>query len=447
VDYVLCAILGLLGGGVGVGFKTVLYRIEDACEAVWRGRPEWLRPAVGGLVLGALLLAIPQMYGVGYPVMQQVIDGTYVLWFVVLLMGAKMVATSLTIGIGGSGGVFAPSLFMGACLGTAYGVMMQHLFGAAAGPVPAYSMVAMGAVFAGAARAPLTSTASVLEMTGDFGLVLPVMLGTALASALSARLSRGTIYTTKLLRRGTDIERTTPANVMQVVTVADTMLPLPRALARVETLHPVRARLAGLADRDGPRGRHGSAEPDTARRDQEPHYLFENETLEQALRQLVLYGEHGLPVVAEDGTTIVGWITNSDVLHAFARQLGQSVEDTEIGVRAAQYVEPVRDPRPGDGPGSSLRRSGYRLTSLDVPAGAQPAVRIGQLPWSAESLVVMLRRGDETVTPDADTELRRGDRLVVLAPVADAEGLASVREALAEGVIAPPWQVRRGERT
>jgi CIC family chloride channel protein len=206
-DYLLCALLGVLGGAVGIGFKTVLYRTEDVCDAIWRRRPEWLRPAAGGAVVGLLFLAMPQLYGVGYPVMQEAVAGGYVLWFVLLLVVAKMVATSLTIGIGGSGGVFAPSLFIGACLGVAYGSVTQHVLGPAAGPVAAYAMVAMGAVFAGAARAPLTSTASVLELTGNFGLVLPVMLSAALASAVSDHLSRGSIYTTKLLRRGIDIER------------------------------------------------------------------------------------------------------------------------------------------------------------------------------------------------------------------------------------------------
>ena len=129
-------VLGLAAAFIGVGFKSVLYAIEDVCDRVWKGRPEWCRPAVGGIVLGAVLLALPQMYGVGYPVMDKAVAGNYVLWFLVLLMLAKMVAASLTIGIGGSGGVFAPSLFTGAMAGTAFGVIAQHLFGASASGRP-----------------------------------------------------------------------------------------------------------------------------------------------------------------------------------------------------------------------------------------------------------------------------------------------------------------------
>ena len=115
-EYLLFALLGLIAGAVGVGFTKVLYFIEDLCDAVWRG-PEWLRPAVGGILLGVLLLVLPEMYGVGYPVLGNAIDGKYAIGFLIVLLVGKTLATSLTIGIGGSGGVFAPSLFIGAMLG------------------------------------------------------------------------------------------------------------------------------------------------------------------------------------------------------------------------------------------------------------------------------------------------------------------------------------------
>jgi CIC family chloride channel protein len=106
-DYLLVAMLAVVAALAGLAFKTVLYKAEDVCDRVWGHRPEWARPAVGGVLLGVLLLAVPQLYGVGYPVMYQAVGGHYVLWFLLLLTAGKMVATSLTIGIGGSGGVFA----------------------------------------------------------------------------------------------------------------------------------------------------------------------------------------------------------------------------------------------------------------------------------------------------------------------------------------------------
>ena len=224
-NYLLVAALAVIAALIGLGFKTVLYRTEDLCDRIWKDRPEWARPAVGGVALGLLLLALPQMYGVGYPVMYKAVAGGYVLWFLIVLAAGKMVATSLSIGIGGSGGVFAPSLFIGATSGMAFGEFADHLVGPSAGQPALYAAVAMGAVFAAASRAPLTSLASVVEMTGDFALTLPVMLAVAIATATSRALSYGTIYTTKLLRRGTDIDRPPPWQALDGLTVSDAMRP------------------------------------------------------------------------------------------------------------------------------------------------------------------------------------------------------------------------------
>jgi chloride channel protein, CIC family len=209
-SYLLVAALAVIAGLIGLGFAKAVYKMEDIWDVIWKDRPEWARPAVGGVALGLLLLALPQMYGVGYPVMYKAVAGDYVLWFLVVLAAGKILATSLTLGIGGSGGVFAPSLFIGATSGMAFGVIVDHAFGPAAGQPALYAVVAMGAVFTAAARAPLTSLASVVEMTGDFSLTLPVILAVAIATAVSRGLSYGTIYTTKLLRRGIDIDRPSP---------------------------------------------------------------------------------------------------------------------------------------------------------------------------------------------------------------------------------------------
>ncbi|HZC41674.1 MAG TPA: chloride channel protein, partial [Streptosporangiaceae bacterium] len=222
-NYLLVALLAVIAALIGLAFKAVLYKTEDLCDRAWGRRPDWARPAVGGVLLGLLLLAVPQLYGVGYPVMYKALAGSYVLWFLIVLAAGKMIATSLTIGIGGSGGVFAPSLFVGATSGMAFGEIAGHLLGPGAGQPALYAAVAMGAVFAAAARAPLTSLASVVEMTGDFALTLPVMLAVAVATAVSRALSYGTIYTTKLLRRGTDIDRPAPWRALQELQVADAM--------------------------------------------------------------------------------------------------------------------------------------------------------------------------------------------------------------------------------
>jgi CIC family chloride channel protein len=198
-EYLLYAVVGLVGGLVGVAFTKVLYGAEDLADRVWRG-PEWLRPAVGGVLLGLLLVVLPQMYGVGYPVLRQGVAGGYALGFLVVLLVGKLVATSLTLAIGGSGGIFAPSLFLGAMTGTALGDGFSLV--GAAGPAGAYGLVGMAAVLAGATRAPITAIVIVAEITGEWDLVVPLMIAVVLATLLSRGLSTETIYTLKLTRRG-----------------------------------------------------------------------------------------------------------------------------------------------------------------------------------------------------------------------------------------------------
>ena len=265
-SYLLIAALAVVAALLGLAFAKILYATEDLCDKVWGNRPEWARPAAGGIALGLLLLALPQMYGVGYPVLYQAVGGSYALWFLIVLAAGKIIACSLTIGIGGSGGVFAPSLFIGATSGMAFGEIAGHLLGPAAGQPALYAVVAMGAVFASAARAPLTAVASVVEMTGDYTLTLPVMLAVAIATATSRALSYGTIYTTKLLRRGTDIDHPPSADPFEDLTAADAMHPFAAPL----TL-PGRATRPARRPRPGPgvaaRPRHPPASPPDAVRE------------------------------------------------------------------------------------------------------------------------------------------------------------------------------------
>ncbi|CAN5656758.1 chloride channel protein [soil metagenome] len=224
-EYLLFALLGVLAGFAGVGFTRVLYAIEDLCDWAWRG-PEWLRPAVGGVLLGGLLLVLPQMYGVGYPVLGTSVAGGYGIAFLLLLMVGKAVATSLTIGIGGSGGVFAPSLFIGAMLGAAFGQGLGLLAPDLVGPSGAYALIGMGAVFAGAARAPITAVIIMFELTGEYTIILPLMVAIVLATGVSHLLTGDTIYTLKLRRRGVDLSTTPAQHRLQTTTVAEVMTPV-----------------------------------------------------------------------------------------------------------------------------------------------------------------------------------------------------------------------------
>ena len=411
-SYLLVGVLGLLAGLIGVGFKTFLYGLEDVADRWWKGRPEWAKPAVGGVALGGLLLALPQMYGVGYPVMNEIIAGHDVLWLVVILMVGKIVASSLTLSIGGSGGVFAPSLFTGAAGGMAFGVTVHHIFGSVVGPPAIYAVVAMGGVFAAAAQAPLTAIASVVEMTGNFSLMLPVMLAAAIASAVSKRFSYGSIYTAKLLRRGIDIERPKATGVLQALTVADVMQPIPQGertdLVRDGHAPPQR----GATDETQWEALVG---PVTVTR--RPQTLLSNETLEQALRQLDLYGLVGLPVLSPDRHHLTGWMTRRDVIRAIAQNLSASASEAEKGTLAAEFAT--------DDPQSHVHEAPNPLEDYEVieitigPGSPQLGRRFGDVSWPPGSVVVAVTEGSEIIAPRSDSELSAGERVILLAPTTD----------------------------
>ena len=249
-EYLLFAGLGLLAGAVGVLFSRILYLIEDACDWAWRG-PEWLRPAVGGLLLGLLLFAMPQLYGVGYPVLEASVAGKYTVGFLLLLVVAKMVATSLTIGIGGSGGVFAPSLVIGAAFGAAAGEAIGLVVPGLEGQAGTFALVGMAAVFAGATRAPITAGIIFFELTGEYTIILPLLLAVVIATGVSRLLGRDTIYTRKLSRRGVDLS--TPAlPTLRGVSVAAAMSTPPASIPFDRSVHTALAELGSSHRRAAP---------------------------------------------------------------------------------------------------------------------------------------------------------------------------------------------------
>jgi len=230
-EFALFAVLGLVAGLTGVGFTKILYAVEDACDWAWRGKPEWLRPVAGGLLLGLLLFALPQMYGVGYPVLEKGVQGGYALGFLALLLVGKVLATSLTIGIGGSGGVFAPSLFIGAMLGAAFGQIAGALFPVFAGQTGTFALVGMGAVFAGATRAPITAAIILFELTGEYSIILPLLLAIVIATGVSRVLSKDTIYTLKLRRRGVNVDGGPGGVILHSTLVREIMTAAPDAVS------------------------------------------------------------------------------------------------------------------------------------------------------------------------------------------------------------------------
>ena len=337
--YPLYLVLGLLAAVVGVFFIRFLYELEDRADRLWRFSESW-RPAAGGVLLGLLLLAVPQMYGVGYEVLESAIAGNYALLFLLGLLGAKVLATSLTLSIGGSGGVFAPSLFMGAMLGMAFGLAAHEVLPGIAGPAGAYGLIGMGAVFAAAARAPMTAILIIFELTGDYRIMLPLMLAVVIATALANRMSPDSIYTLKLARRGIDLLRRRPASPMEAITVAEAMRPTPEPVPAAAPLAEVLDRLSATDEPALPVIDESGAflgvllddelEQALGEEDEESHAgslmrqlptLTATESLAEATATLVKSESAGLAVLDEKGERVVGWLSHRDILRVYDQRM------------------------------------------------------------------------------------------------------------------------------
>jgi CIC family chloride channel protein len=177
---VLCALLGIL-------YVKVFYGIHDKFALL--PIPKYFKPAIGGFLLGVLALFFPYILGSGYGWIQMAIDGHLALEMMLLAAILKVFATSFSIGSGGSGGIFAPSLFMGAMLGGAFGGLANQFFPDIITQPTAFVLVGMAAFFAGAANVPISMTIMITEMTGGYALLVPLILASTLAFFIARKWS------------------------------------------------------------------------------------------------------------------------------------------------------------------------------------------------------------------------------------------------------------------
>jgi CIC family chloride channel protein len=188
VELIFYVVLGLLCALTGILYINVFYGMRDKFFHKIPIPPHF-KPAIGGLLLGLLGLFVPQILAGGYGFVQQAIYGELAVHYMLLFAFAKMVSTSFTVSSGGSGGVFAPSLFIGGMLGGAFGQIAESLFPGAIADPTAFVLVGMGAFFAGAAKTPISSMIMVCEMTGGYHLLVPMMAASAMSYLLTGRTS------------------------------------------------------------------------------------------------------------------------------------------------------------------------------------------------------------------------------------------------------------------
>jgi CIC family chloride channel protein len=224
------ALLGVVTAFVALGFMRLFYKTEDVIT--WLKIPEYLKPAVAGVAIGLIGLYFPQIFGVGYGThygpggvlftsgaVDQALAGQIGIATLMTVLVLKMLATSLTLGSGGSGGIFAPSLFIGAMLGGAFGFGVHHFLPDITASSGAYALVGMGAFFAVVVRGPITSIIILFEITRDYSLILPLMTAVVIGTIVARRFTSESIYTLRLLRRGIDSRRLYQISPLREVTV------------------------------------------------------------------------------------------------------------------------------------------------------------------------------------------------------------------------------------
>jgi CIC family chloride channel protein len=186
------AVLGILAGIVGAIEPPVFYGVRDVFRSL--AIPNHLKPAIGGLLMGVLAIFVPEIISTGYGWVQKAMTGNYVGWSLILLALAKILAMSLTISSGGSGGVFGPNVYIGGMVGAWVAFAVDRLVPGATLNPAAFAVVGMAAVFAGTARVPIATLIMVAEMTGGYGLIVPSMLATTIAFVVERTVSAGFRY-------------------------------------------------------------------------------------------------------------------------------------------------------------------------------------------------------------------------------------------------------------
>jgi CIC family chloride channel protein len=443
-EILLYAVLGLIAALVGIMFIRMLDAFEEIFDR-WRF-PQALKPAVGALFLGILAFSypyswgifrvpaeefrlglplienLPHVYGSGFSFMEEVLQGKVSFWLLAILVFLKPLATSFTLGSGNSGGVFAPSLFTGAVLGGAYGYIVHGLFPDITGEIGAYALVGMAAVFAAAARAPLTSILIVFEMSGDYHLILPLMTASIVGSSITNWLHPDSIYTLKLTKKGINFDQGRDLDVMQGVLVEEVMNQSPVKVHKDQSLAELFAifqetHLYGFPVMNNDEDLYGIvtlqdmeralAQKDVLMRNLKVSdvaitdvvTVFPDEPIWSAIRKMSPRDLARLPVVSRhDKKKLIGLISRSDILKAY-----------DIGLLKKQQVQYIRERM-------ALRKvSGVEFIEVAVkPDCLIIGKTLAEIQLPHQATVVSIERAGNVLIPNGNTKIMSKDKLTIL---------------------------------
>jgi len=438
-ELIVYTLLGLLALLVAAGFR---HGEEIAMRVFGRVRTRVgvpLTVAIGGLVVGLTALLVPEVLGEGADLpnvagasrepIRAMLDGLLgsgwsVAFTLLVLLVAKLFASVVSIGAGSAVGTLAPSLFTGAALGGAVGAVAVEVLGVRS--ATGFALVGMAAVFAAVVRAPLTAIILVFELSGDYELVLPLMLAVGIATFGADRLGWRSIYVEGLRRRGVTLDRPDDVDVLQLVAVREVMtradaphatvradLPLDELRARFtrESLHgavvvDADGGLVGvvartdLTDDDGPTLGRTAADVATRR----PATAVPDEAVFRAVQRMANLDVGRLPVVDPASGRVVGVFRRADVVRAYDRGIERTVSD-----QLSRDAGRLRDV------------TGLDAVRLVVAAGSTVDGRlVRDVPWPERTILTGVQRGSAAVVPAGDTPLEADDLVVALTGHPDA---------------------------
>lgn len=453
--------LGILGALVSIAFILAMRGAQVGFDRI-PVLPAAAKPVLGMLLLGALGLAIPYVYGNGFETITLALHDRIPWKLLLLLPLAKLLATAVTSGSGGAGGMFTPSLFVGSLVGGAYGHLVHALWPGATGSPGAYAAVGMAAIAAGTSHAPISSILILFEFTGNYDLILPLMVASIIASLLANVLQPYSIYTEALRRKGIDVSMRMEEAVLAALKAADLARP------DAEVLHPgdsyrkvVETFLAAHRRRlfvVGPDQRLVGAVrlQDIQQSLEHPevltavvaadlmvpvsHVLRPEERLHRATEVFAASDYERLPVVDAEGR-FVGVLAKRDLLAVYAQEVvgRPALLTTFVSSRDAQasrdYVELPPD---------------FALKKLAVPPElVGKTLAEARLPQTVGARVIQItrrtERGEERLVPDGQTVLAAGDELVLVGPSGLSKSLSPPPALAAAGANpAAPFQAGGG---
>lgn len=338
------ALLGVVCAVMAIIFMRSIMWTEDMMDRT--PVPRWARPALGGLAVGVIALVYPHVLGVGYEATDAALSELYPLGLLVALVALKMAATAISLGCGFGGGVFSPSLFIGAMVGGAYGILATSAFPDLSSGHGAYTIIGMGAVAGAVLGAPISTILMVFELTNDYAITIAVMIATSIASLITQQTRGHSFFTWQLARRGIAVKGGQDVGLLRTIKARDLITKNFETVAPEAPIATVRERLQRapwgelfVTDADGHLSGvitfsdlHDAAfdtsldatlvADDVARK--HPTVLLADDDLESALGAYGASGETNLPVVEDRETMrLVGVAPQHEVMLAYQRALDQ----------------------------------------------------------------------------------------------------------------------------